>query len=225
MFATEAGGRLTGNAPQLHVLRTREHLIARFHAALTDEIAASLRSRAEAPRGRAGHWARDYAAYHEILRGVGPLTEVRAGPLYAVPDLGNPPSDVVSIGPDNRDLLRHGLDEWQPDVDAGLPMAAVVRDGRAVSVCASVRASRAAHFAGVETLPDHRGLGLAAGAVTAWAQAVQALGAAPYYGTTFDNLASQGVARRLRLTLIGSEFSIACEPAVERTTLKDSDDL
>jgi GNAT superfamily N-acetyltransferase len=213
MFTSDAQGRLTGPAPLLHIIRTHDHLIVRLHAALTDEIASKLRRRAGQPRGRAGQWARDYAVYLEILRGVGQLAEVRAGPLYVVSGLRNPSPDVVLIGPGNLGLLRDGLDEWLPDVEAGLPMAAVVQDGRAVSICASVRASPRVHCAGVETLPDHRGQGLAVRAVAAWAQAVQALGAAPFYGTTFDNLASQGVARRLGLTLIGSEFSIACELA------------
>lgn len=208
MFAADLQGRLTGSAPHLHILRTNDHLIVRVHATLPDEVAAALAHRAETPRGRAGQWAREYAEYVEILRPLGRLAAVRAGPLYTFANLRDPPSDVVLIGQDNRDLLRDGLDEWLPDVGAGLPMAAVVRNGRAVSICASARASPAAHCAGVETLPNYRGQGLAVRAVAGWAHAVQTLGAAPFYGTTFDNLASQGVGRRLGLTLIGSEFSI-----------------
>jgi predicted GNAT family acetyltransferase len=60
----------------------------------------------------------------------------------------------------------------------------------------------------VETLPDYRGYGLAARVVGGWGRAVQAAGATPIYGTTFDNLASLGVARRLGLRPIASEFSI-----------------
>lgn len=41
-----------------------------------------------------------------------------------------------------------------------------------------------------------------------WAKLVRANGAEPYYATTFDNIASQKVAARLGLTLIGSEFSV-----------------
>jgi hypothetical protein len=37
------------------------------------------------------------------------------------------------------------------------------------------------------------------------------MGAIPLYGTTFDNLASQGVARSLGMELVGSEFSVECE--------------
>jgi predicted GNAT family acetyltransferase len=83
-------------------------------------------------------------------------------------------------------------------------------DGRAVSLCASVIAVDEAHAAGVETLPAYRQRGLAADAVAAWAGAVLRMNATPFYGTTFDNLASQGVARRLSMKLEGSEFSVEC---------------
>lgn len=75
-------------------------------------------------------------------------------------------------------------------VALGLPMAAVVVEGHAVSICASVRSSSTVHCAGVETLPQHRGRGYARHAVRGWAQLVRAIGATPFYGTTFDNVAS-----------------------------------
>ena len=213
MFATDVDGRLIGQGPHLHILRAGETLIARSHASVPAPVAVRLMELADAPRGRPGHWANEYASYIQALSSIGPTKAVRAGLLYAFPRVSAPEGDAVSIGPGNRDLLRHGLDEWLPDVDAGLPMIAIVRDNRAVSICASVNASRTAHCAGVETVADHRGQGLAGRAVASWAHAVQTLGAAPFYGTTFDNLASQGVARRLGLTLIGSEFSIECATA------------
>ena len=44
---------------------------------------------------------------------------------------------------------------------------------------------------------------------------VQASGATPFYGTTFDNVASQSLAKRLDLDLdldlIGAEFSVILE--------------
>ncbi len=89
-------------------------------------------------------------------------------------------------------------------------MMAVIIEGRAVSLCTSVNASDAAHCAGVETLPDYRGRGFAARAVASWADAVRIGGAEPFYTTTFDNIASQGVATRLGLHVVASEFSIHC---------------
>lgn len=210
MFATDARGRLVGQAPHLHVLRAPERVIARCHADVPDETAARLIDLAERPRGRPGQWAREYADYADILQKVATLQAIRTGPLYRFPKVIEAVGDAIAIREDNADLLLGGLDEWRPDVAAGLPMVAVVVDGRAVSICASVNASKAAHCAGVETLAAYRGKGLAAQTVSAWARQVRTVGAEPIYGTTFDNLSSQGVARRLGLDLMASEFSIEC---------------
>jgi predicted GNAT family acetyltransferase len=77
-----------------------------------------------------------------------------------------------------------------------------------VCICASVRISDAAHCAGVETQAGHRRRGHAVNAVAGWARAVQSLGAAPFYSTSWDNMASQGVARRLGLSLVGVDFHV-----------------
>jgi hypothetical protein len=211
MFATDRRGRLVGSAPHFHLLRTPNLVICRCHQALADNVAADLQRLAQRQRGRPSQWSREYADFLRTLSASGPLKAVRAGPLYSFPDLRGAATDAVSINAGNADLLLGPLHEWAPDAALGLPMTAVVVDGHAVSVCASVKASGAAHCAGVETAPDHCGKGLAGLAVKAWASEVQASGAAPYYGTTFDNLASQGVARRLGLELIAAEFTVECE--------------
>jgi len=180
LFASDERGRLLGVSPRLHVLRTDDLVICRCHAELPDALADRL---------------------------AGSVKWLGAGLLFAIPDPLTE-GEVVAITSANVDLLRAGLDEWVPDVGAGLPMLAAVVGGRAVSICASVRASPTVHCAGVETLPDYRGYGLAARVVGGWGRAVQAAGATPIYGTTFDNLASLGVARRLGLRPIASEFSI-----------------
>ena len=208
MFAADLHGRLTGAAPRLHIVRTPDAVICRCHADLPDDIAAALADIAARPRGRPTDWARDYAGYANTLAPTGPPAKIRSGPLYGFPDALPSGDGAVRIDETNAELLCGGLDDWLPDVAAGTPMMAMVAEGRAVSICASVRASAAAHCAGVETLPDFRGRGLAARAVTGWARRVRASGAGPVYGTTFDNLASQGVARALGLRVFASEFSV-----------------
>ncbi len=211
MFASDEHGRLTGHAPHLYILRTPDGVICRCHADLPDDVAAALQQRSARQRGRPRQWAEEYADYLSLLSSIAPLTSMRAGPLYAFPEL---PSDAgagsVGITEENADLLVGGLDEWLPDVAARRLMRAVIADGRAVSLCASVTASAKVHCAGVETLPAYRGRGFAALAVAGWGAGVQALGAATFYATTFDNVASQGVARRLGLRLVGAEFSAEC---------------
>lgn len=212
MFAHDARGRLTGTASAFYLLRTPEAVIARCHARLPDDLAERLTAIAERARGRPREWARDYGAYLDALRTVGPIAAMRAGPLYACPPGLEAAGACINLGGDNAELLEGGgLEEWIADARAGRLMTAVVEQGRAVSLCASVHASPGFHHAGVETAPAWRGRGHAGRAVAAWAERVRNLGATPLYGTTFDNLASQRVARRLGLTLIGSEFSVELE--------------
>jgi len=176
---------------------------------LPDDVAERLRAIAERLRGRPRDWASEYGAYLDALARIAPIAAMRAGPLYLSPPTLSGSDSCVRLGPDNADLLvGGGLEEWIPDARDGMLMIAIVEDGRAVSICASVHASDGFHHAGVETAPPWRGRGLAGRAVAAWAEQVRALGAEPLYATTFDNLASQTVARRLGLALIGSEFEV-----------------
>ena len=71
-----------------------------------------------------------------------------------------------------------------------------------------MRVSPAVHCAGVETHLDFRRRGHAADAVAGWAFAVRALGAAPFYSTSWDNLASQAVAARLGFRLAALDFHV-----------------
>jgi GNAT superfamily N-acetyltransferase len=179
-----------------------------FSSRVTNEIATTVEELSARPRSRPREWAREYADYLAALSSVGPLTSMRAGQLYRFPDLLAFEGTCISIVESNADLLRGGLDEWLPDVAVGLPMIAMVADGRAVSICTSVIAANTVHEAGVETLPDYRRRGFGVQAVAGWAHAVQASGTTPFYATTFDNVASQRLAARLGLSLIGAEFSL-----------------
>jgi hypothetical protein len=60
----------------------------------------------------------------------------------------------------------------------------------------------------VETRADHRRRGHAVNAVAGWARAARSWGATPFYSTSWDNVASQGIARRLQLSLVGVDFHL-----------------
>jgi hypothetical protein len=115
---------------------------------------------------------------------------------------------LVAIDDTNADLLRGGFEEWLPDVPHRHPFIAALENGYAVSVCASVRISEAAHCAGVETLPGVRRKGHGLSAVSAWVDAVRAMNAIPFYSTSWNNIASWGLAARLGLRQIAVDFHI-----------------
>lgn len=174
-------------------------------------MADRLQDIAAQPRGRQSQWGLEYGQYLKEIAAFASPISMNAGPVYAFPDPCVVDGLSISIDRTNADLLRGPLEEWLPDAENGRPMAAALADGQAISVCASVRVSATAHCAGVETAPQYRGMGLASKAAAGWANLVRSRGAEPYYATSFDNVASQGVARRLGLIPIGGEFSVRCE--------------
>ena len=99
--------------------------------------------------------------------------------------------------------LAGNLWRFRTDVPHRRPFLAAVEAGHAVSVCASVRITRSAHEAGVETLPAYRQRGHAVSVVAAWAMAVRKLGALPLYSTSWDNIASRQVAASLGMQMLG----------------------
>ena len=210
MFEADERGRLLGSAPLFYLLRTPQATISRFHTSLGDELVFRLKELSARKRGRPAQWQNEYGDYLSAIAGSNlQISAMRAGPLYTVPnDIPSNGGACTAITESNAHLLRDGLEEWLPDISNGLPMYATVVDDRAVAICATVGASKTAHCAGVETVVAHRGKGFAASAVAGWSSAVRALDAIPFYGTTFDNISSQLVARRLNMSLVGSEFSV-----------------
>jgi hypothetical protein len=218
LYRHDDRGRLTsinqwdgGAAPRFFLMRTVGGAICRFRADLPDGLVARL----EALCGRepagdlSGKLPARYAEYLAFLSSHAPVDRVWAGPAY-MSTRDPPPSALpVEVGDDNLHLLLGGFEDWVPDVPHRRPFLAMIENDRAVSLCASVRISDAVHCAGVETRADHRHRGHAVNAVAGWARAVRSLGAAPFYSTSWDNVASQGVARRLQLSLVGVDLHLS----------------
>jgi hypothetical protein len=199
-----------GAAPRFYLLRTAESVVCRFRADVPDDLVQRLEELCtQQPKSRPPEWLpAQYGQYLDLLSSHAPVERVWAGPAFVcTPDVaagGSP----VAICDDNAHLLRGGFDDWLPDVARRQPFIAIIEDNRAVSICASVRISKAVHCAGVETLVAYRQRGHAVNAVAAWAMAVRSLGATPFYSTSWENCASQRVAARLRLPLVGVDFHV-----------------
>jgi predicted GNAT family acetyltransferase len=91
------------------------------------------------------------------------------------------------------------LEDIRRNFEARNPVWTVIEDGFAVSLCFSARLTKRAAAAGVKTLEGYRGHGYAPAAVAAWADAIRATGRIPLYDTSWENDASQAVARKLGL--------------------------
>ena len=154
---------------------------------------------------------RNLEAFLAVLREDQAIQPVYCGPAYRFPHALPTPANVTPITRANLQVLRRmvpDLDDVARNFEAGQPTVAVLEDNVAVSVCYSSRLTERVAHAGVETLEAYRGRGHATAVVAGWAWAVRTMGRIPVYGTTWDNLASQGVARKLRLIRYGTEFSV-----------------
>jgi RimJ/RimL family protein N-acetyltransferase len=153
-----------------------------------------------------------YAAIKAVLGEYAARQEQKEyrGPAYWIPEGNHTPANVVLISEANADLVQDTFPWVLPltqDKEAG-PVAAAIEQDRAVSVCFCSRRPMQATEAGLETLPAFRGKGYATAAVALWAAAVRRQGTMPLYSTSWDNLASQAVARKLQMALYGEDWSI-----------------
>ena len=205
--ANESGG---GAAPRFFLGQTSEGNQHWFRDDLEDDMVRQLESLCErepirtdlhGPPANSGR-------YEALLAEHSPIESVWAGPAYYVAEEIEAPETTVLISEDDRDLLSPFLEDWFDDVSDCQPFAVALQDGRAVSLCATVRTTAKADEAGVDTHPDFRGHGFAGQVVATWAEAVHQLGRVPLYSTSWQNTASQAVARKLGLVQFGTDLHI-----------------
>lgn len=105
-------------------------------------------------------------------------------------------------------------DEWGALLAGDLgPWAAVIDDERVLALCHTPKpVLPVAAECGVWTEPSHRSRGLATVATAAWAHLVAGQAQHLFYSHHWRNEASAGVARRLGLRHVGSEWLLSAEP-------------
>jgi RimJ/RimL family protein N-acetyltransferase len=195
--------------PRLYLGRTRAGHVWRFRHDLPEssivELDAALRD--EPVVADLAQSPRCIATLRETLARDAPLTGTWSGPAWRFPDeVIASDHRVILVTSENADLVRPVL--LADDLPWRRPCLALVVDGRLASVCFSARNTPIVAEAGVETLEEFRGRGYAPTVVAAWARAVRAEGRIPLYSTSWDNLASRSVARKLGLTLYGADLAI-----------------
>ncbi|MEH6675620.1 GNAT family N-acetyltransferase [Phenylobacterium sp.] len=218
LYRTDGDGRLLGSnewdcrpAPRFHLMRTAAGPILRGRADLPVDLLQRLQalSLEEPPDQAFTRLPAQSDQYLAVLAEHAPVEKIWAGPAFVLPPAQTPGLDVVNIDEGARERLVGRFNDWLEDVAHRRPFVAVIAEGAAAAICASVRISPTVHCAGVETHPDFRRRGYALAAVAGWAQAVRACGATPFYSTSWDNLASQRLAQRLGGQIVGVDFHVA----------------
>jgi hypothetical protein len=139
-----------------------------------------------------------------------PIASEAMGPAYRFGERVQLPVDpeVMLIDEGSAHLLERHFPYTRSVLAWRTPVVGVVKDGRVVSACFSARKTSSASEAGVATEEPYRGQGLASLAVAAWCDAVERAGMQPLYSTSWDNVASRAVARRLHLVAYAETLSI-----------------
>lgn len=203
-------------APRFFFGRTRDGNVWRCGDDLTGETVQTLDALAstEPVTDDLRAQPRNMAAFLTALRTDHEVRSIVSGPAYRVPDEVPLTATVTTIRRIRRPdlpLLRSlawDLEETARGFERREPYMALIENGAVVSLCHSARLTDHAGEAGVETLEEYRGRGYATAAVAAWARAVHATGRIPLYSTSWQNLASQAVARKLGLVQYATDLSI-----------------
>lgn len=198
-------------APRLFLGRTLDGDVVRFGDAVPDDLARHLAEivRRHPASGDLHQPAAMRSALRDALERHTPVAAEEAGPAYRFPVSIARPSEVVRLAADIRAIARDTYPCLYDQFAEWPPCFAVVRDGAAVSVCFSSRIGARAAEAGVETLPAFRGRGYATSVTAAWGAAVRDSGLIPLYSISWENFASQRVARRLGLAQFGADITFS----------------
>ncbi|MGW5364296.1 GNAT family N-acetyltransferase [Actinopolymorpha pittospori] len=217
LFRTTPDGALVetnepspATAPRVFVARTSQGVICRLRHDVPAPLAARLRQIAAGmpplPEQRAEVTA--YDDLRDAVEEAGAVEHVWHGPAYhfaAEPRPLDPDVEEITAG---HSGLAGEFECFHQDLPAMAPFFGIIRAGAVVSGCFSARITTEAAEAGVMTDVAHRGQGLAAAAVNAWRLAIARSGRTPLYSTSYDNLSSQAVTRRLGLAQYAETFAL-----------------
>jgi hypothetical protein len=197
--------------PRLFLGRTRAGHLWRFRHDLPESSIAELEAvlRSEPVTADLSQPPQCLPELQATLARGAPIAGMWSGPAWRFPDeIPASEHEVVRVTTANDDLVRPVFPSLADELPWRQPCLAIVATGRLASLCFSSRNTPVAAEAGVDTLEEFRGRGYAPAVVAAWGQAVRAEGRIPLYSTSWDNLASRSVARKLGLVLYGADFSI-----------------
>ena len=197
-----------GSVPRFFLGRTKAGNVWRFRADLPNDLVSELTALCLAETGNILQEPQNKDKYLQLLAAQEEVKQLWQGPVYWCSQPIMPSTSPTAITEANAYLLEGGFEPWLPDVPHRQPFIIAIQNDHAVSVCASVRITDTAHEAGIETLPPYRRKGHAANAVAGWTQTLLEKNIIPLYSTSWENTASQSVAKKVGFSLFGTDFHI-----------------
>lgn len=190
-------------APLIFIGATRDGIVVRYSDSLNAEIVE-----------RIDHVIRDNPTnLAEVIKNISldrTLNDVSIGPTYVFPDFRDKSlTKPIKVTNENKELLMPHFPYTFEDFDYKQPCFVIVEDNNVVSICCSARQTSKADEANVYTNEDYRGRGYGVDVTTAWAAEVQKQGRIALYSTSWDNFASQSLARKLKLVQYGTDIQMS----------------
>lgn len=217
LLARDAQGQLTLTrdpaarpAPRLYLGRSGERNVWATRRDVDPRVRDELhRLCAAEPKLAAPHAERSPACRERVRELLAPVEVEYRGPSYVLPE-------PLPLDDRAREVTADESGEWfeawpwlADEFEMVAPVAIAFQAGQPAAVCHSARGLTAsAAEAGVETLERFRGRGLATAAVARWARAIQRTGRLALYSTSWENAASQAVARHLSARLYGENWHV-----------------
>ncbi|MGE7891104.1 GNAT family N-acetyltransferase [Bacillus cereus] len=190
-------------APRFFLGRTREGSITRYHCNVDDKTISKIEKLIREPSNHIG-----IAKIINVLNEERTVENIWMGPAFMLPNNLHKPTRTIQITEKNKELLRENFSNLIEQMEWRQPYFAIVQNEKVVSICCSARSTPVAAEASVETLAEFQGNGYGTDVVTAWAISIQEEKRIPLYSTSWDNYASQAVARKLKLINYGMNLHI-----------------
>ncbi|MCM3387147.1 GNAT family N-acetyltransferase [Ureibacillus chungkukjangi] len=188
-------------APKVFIGATRLRNIVRFSSLLDENIVERLEKVFEENAGT------DLAEVIKILNEVGQVNDFWMGPAFVFPDIKESnSSNIIQVKHENKALLKPYFPYTFEDFEYKKPCFVVMKDNKPISICCSARQTEEAAEASVFTNENYRGKGYGIEVTNAWAAEVQRQGRVALYSTSWDNFASQALARKLDLIQFGTDI-------------------
>ncbi|MBJ8053906.1 GNAT family N-acetyltransferase [Bacillus cereus] len=190
-------------APRFFLGRTREGNIKRYHYNLDSEMISKIEKLILECSNHI-----EIAKIIKVLNDERTVENIWMGSAYMFPNNLNKPTRAIQITEKNKELLRENFPNLIEQMEWRQPYFAIIKNEKVVSICCSARSTPIAAEASVETLAEFQGKGYGSDVVAAWAISIKEEKRIPLYSTSWDNCASQAVARKLKLINYGMNLHI-----------------